>query len=367
MSSSKKRPYNFSPGPAALPTAVLERVKEEWLDFQGMGVSVIEFSHRHAVWTERAAKIEADFRRLLAIPNNYKVLFISTGATPHFSMVPLNLLGFKEKAAYINTGDWSKKAILEASKFAHVQVIASTEEYNYLKLPDFAEVPGPEELRDCAYVHYTPNETIRGVEFPEIPDFGDIPLVADFTSSILAEPLDVSKFGVIFAGAQKNIGPAGFSIAIVREDLLDRVSLNAPMFYQYKTYAETDSLANTPNVFAWYVSGLMFEWLEEQGGLTAMKELTEKKAKLLYDTIDGTDFYANRVDLGARSRISVPFDTVDEQLQKTFLEQAEENDLLFLKGHRLAGGMRASLYNSVSYEAVESLVDFMKDFEKNYG
>ncbi|MGB0662280.1 MAG: 3-phosphoserine/phosphohydroxythreonine transaminase [Pontibacterium sp.] len=358
------RKHNFSAGPSALPEAVLTRAQGELLDWHGTGLSIMEMSHRSAEFVSVAEKAEQDLRSLMNIPSNYKVLFVQGGATSQFSMVPLNLLGDKTKADYINTGIWSGKAIKEAQRYCTVNVASSSEETN------FTSVPSQDELKldpEAAYVHYTPNETIGGVEFDYIPDTGDVPLVADFSSSILSYEIDVSKFALIYAGAQKNIGPAGLTLVIVREDMLGKCAASAPSMYDYSKTAAADSMLNTPPTLAWYLSGLVFEWLQEQGGVAAVEKINAEKAALLYNYLDESDFFANPVAVNARSKMNVPFTLKNTDLEKTFLKEAEAAGLLNLKGHRSVGGMRASIYNAVPLSSVEALVDFLKTFEKTHG
>jgi len=353
------RLYNFCAGPAALPTAVLEKAQAEILDWQGKGLSVMEMSHRSAEFVSIAQKAESDLRELMAIPENYKVLFMQGGASSQFSMVPMNLLRGKKTADYINTGQWSKKAIAEAKRYCDVNVVASTEDNGFTSAPTQAELNlNP----DAAYVHYTPNETIGGVEFDYIPETGDVPLVADFSSSILSADIDVSKFALIYAGAQKNIGPAGLCIVIVREDLLGDALPGTPTMFDYKIHADNDSMYNTPPSYGWYLAGLVFEWLKDLGGVKAINEVNQRKAKKLYDYIDGSDFYANPVAINNRSLMNVPFTLKDDALDKAFLVQSEEAGLLNLAGHRSVGGMRASIYNSVPEQAVDALIEFMDKF-----
>jgi len=353
------RLYNFCAGPAALPTAVLEKAQAEILDWQGKGLSVMEMSHRSAEFVSIAQKAESDLRDLMTIPENYKVLFMQGGASSQFSMVPMNLLRGKNTADYINTGQWSKKAIAEAKRYCDVNVVASTEGNGFTSAPSQAELNlNP----DAAYVHYTPNETIGGVEFDYIPETGDVPLVADFSSSILSADIDVSKFALIYAGAQKNIGPAGLCIVIVREDLLGDALPGTPTMFDYKIHADNDSMYNTPPSYGWYLAGLVFEWLKDLGGVKAINEVNQRKAKKLYDYIDGSDFYANPVAINNRSLMNVPFTLKDDALDKAFLVQSEEAGLLNLAGHRSVGGMRASIYNSVPEQAVDALIEFMDKF-----
>lgn len=358
------RAYNFCAGPAALPEAVLQQAQAELLDYHGKGLSVMEMSHRSADYVAIAEQAEQDLRDLMNIPSNYKVLFLQGGASQQFSMIPMNLLRGKSSADYVNTGMWSDKAIKEAKKFCQVNVVASDEANNFRAVPAYDTWQiNPQ----AAYLHYTPNETIHGVQFDFIPQ-SDVPLVADYSSIILAEPLDVSKFGLIYAGAQKNIGPAGLVVVIVREDLLGDVLKGTPTMLDYKTHADNGSMYNTPSTYAWYLSGLVFKWLKAQGGLQAMAELNQRKAAKLYGAIDNSGgFYANPVAKANRSMMNVPFTLADANLEKAFLKQAEAQQLLNLAGHRSVGGMRASLYNAVPEAAVDALIDFMADFAQRQG
>lgn len=357
------RVYNFSAGPAMLPETVMRRAAEEMLDWHGTGMSVMEMSHRGKAYVSIAEKAEADLRELLQIPSNYHVLFLQGGATGQFAAVPMNLLRGGQRADYVYTGSWSKKAIAEAKKYADVHVAASGE-------PDLMHVPAQSEWQcsdDAAYVHYTPNETISGVEFHWIPEVGDKPLVADMSSTLLSRPIDVSRYGLIYAGAQKNIGPAGVTLVIVRDDLIGEALPQTPNVWDYKQQADADSMLNTPATYPLYVAGLVFEWLKGLGGLEAMAEINERKARKLYDAIDASAFYSNPVDPQCRSWMNVPFVLADSSLDGTFLEEAEAAGLTTLKGHRSVGGMRASIYNAMPEEGVDRLVEFMADFEKRYG
>ncbi len=352
------RVYNFSAGPAALPEAVLKQVQQDMLDWQGTGMSVMEMSHRGKAFVSIAEKAEADLRELLNVPAGYKVLFLQGGASGQFAGIPLNLLGDKTAADYVVTGSWGKKAVKEAGKFCDAQVIAQPE-------GAFTHIPDPaswQRRSDAAYLHYTPNETIEGVEYHYVPESGDVPLVADFSSSFLSQPIDVSRYGLLYAGAQKNVGPAGMVIVIVREDLLDRAAATTPMVLDYAKQADADSMLNTPPCFTWYVAGLVFDWIKQQGGLEAMAQINQRKAAALYKTIDELDFYANPVDPAARSLMNVPFTLADAALDADFLKQAEAAGLSTLKGHRSVGGMRASIYNAMPEAGVEALIAFMKDF-----
>ncbi len=354
------RVFNFSAGPATLPESVLEQAKAELLDWGGTGMSVMEMSHRGKEFIAIAEGAEADLRDLLAVPDNYKVLFLQGGASGQFAMVPMNLLGDKTKADYVNTGSWSKKAIAEAKRYCTVNVVASAE------ASKFTTVPPRDEWKcdpEAAYIHYTPNETINGVEFPDVPQVGEVPLVADISSTILSRPLDISKFGVIYAGAQKNIGPAGLTIVIVREDLIGRALPTTPGIFDYQAQAKADSMNNTPPTYAWYMAGLVFQWLKDQGGLAAMAERNRRKAQWLYDAIDQSGYYKNPVDPPYRSWMNVPFTLPDPDLDKTFLAEAKAAGLVTLAGHRSIGGMRASIYNAMPEQGVRALIAFMDDFQ----
>lgn len=358
------RVYNFSAGPAMLPVEVLEKAQADLLDWQGSGLSVMEMSHRGDAFMSIAEKATQDLRKLLNVPDGYSVLFLQGGAAGQFAGVPLNLFGQQDKADYIVTGNWGKKAVKEARKFGDIQVAASSEEGGFTQIP----ARGDWQLRDdAAFVHYTPNETIQGVEFPDVPDTGSVPLVGDWSSAFLSKPIDVSKYGVIYAGAQKNAGPAGVTMVIVRNDLMGNAMGHTPMVLDYKQQADADSMLNTPPCFAWYMAGLTFEWILDNGGLEGMAERNKRKADKLYAAIDGSDFYRNPVALDARSRMNVPFLLADDAHNKAFLAEAEEAGLSTLKGHRSVGGMRASIYNAMPEAGVDALIDFMRDFEKRNG
>lgn len=358
------RIYNFSAGPAMLPEAVLKQAREELVDWQGSGMSVMEMSHRGKEFMSIAEAAEADLRQIMGIPDNYKVLFLQGGASSQFAMVPLNLLRGSTKADYINTGAWSKKAIAEAKRYCNVNVAATSEAENFMTIPAFDTWNLAD---DAAYVHYTPNETIGGVEFHWIPEVGDKPLVADMSSTILSRPIDVSRYGVIYAGAQKNIGPAGLTVVIVREDLIGQTVERTPTMFDYKTHAEADSMYNTPPTYGWYLAGLVFKWIKDNGGLEAMAGINKRKADKLYAAVDGSDFYANPVDPECRSWMNVPFTLANPELDATFLKEAAAQGLTTLKGHRSVGGMRASIYNAMPEAGVDALIDFMADFEKRNG
>jgi phosphoserine aminotransferase len=353
------RLYNFSAGPAMLPEPVLQQAQLELLNWNNTGMSVMEMSHRGKEFTAIATKAEADLRELMHIPDNYKVLFLQGGATAQFSAIPLNLLRGKKTADYVNTGVWSKKAIEEAQRYCDVNVVASSEESNYDTVPDFDTW----QLNpNAAYVHYTANETIGGVEFDYIPDTGDVPLVVDLSSTILSRPIDVSRFGLIYAGAQKNIGPAGLTLVIVREDLLGDALPYTPICYDYKIQADNDSMYNTPPIYGWYLAGLVFQWLKDLGGLTAIAEVNKNKADKLYRYIDESGFYKNPVEPRYRSWMNIPFTLNDSSLDEAFLAGANEAKLLFLKGHRMVGGMRASIYNAMPESGVDALISYMDKF-----
>ena len=358
------RVYNFSAGPATLPEEVLQQAKEEMLDWQGSGMSVMEMSHRGKEFLSIAEQAEADLRELMAIPDNYQVLFLQGGASSQFAMVPMNLTNSKRGADYICTGSWSKKAIAEAKNFCEVNIAASTEESK------FTGTPAQSELKlnpDAAYVHMTPNETIQGVAFPYLPETGGVPLVADMSSNILSVPVDVSKYGIIYAGAQKNIGPAGLTVAIVRDDLIGDEIAGTPSMFKYSTHADAGSMYNTPPTYGWYLAGLTFQWLKRKGGLQAMAEINQRKAAALYAAIDNSPFYANPVEVESRSIMNVPFTLADSELDATFLADAKEAGLVTLKGHRSVGGMRASIYNAMPEEGVQALIEFMAEFERKHG
>jgi len=358
------RIYNFSAGPAVLPEPVLEQAAAEMLDWHGSGTSVMEMSHRGKEFVAIHAQAEADLRELLAIPANYKVLFLQGGAAGQFAMIPMNLLRGKTGADYVNTGQWSKKAIGEAKKLCKVNVAASSEAANY----DHAPAQSSWNLDpNAAYVHITSNETIGGVEFHWTPDTGDVPLVTDASSHILSRPLYVSRYGLIYAGAQKNIGPAGLVIVIVREDLIGQADPHTPAVFDYKVQAYNDSMYNTPPTYGIYMAGLVFQWLKRLGGLTVMEKMNVEKAGLVYDYLDQTEFYRNPVAKQDRSRMNIPFTLRDQQLDGEFLKQAKAHGLRELKGHRSVGGMRASIYNAMPRAGVETLVQFMKEFERTHG
>jgi len=356
------RCYNFSPGPAVLPTEVLEQARDELLDWRQSGMSVMEVSHRGKAFMSAAEEAEADLRELLAVPRNYKILFMQGGASAQFALVPLNLSRPDSSADYVNTGHWSKKAIAEARRYCVVNVAADAGG-EYLRVPPQREFKLSPE---AAYVHYTPNETISGVEFHYVPATRAVPLVADMSSSILSRPIDVSKFGLIYAGAQKNIGPSGLTLVIVRDDLLGKARGDTPSVFDYKLMADEGSLLNTPPTFAWYVAGLVFKWLKANGGLAAMGERNRAKAQALYAAIDGSALYRNRVAKDARSWMNITFTLANDELDGAFIDQAGVAGLHNLKGHRVLGGMRASLYNAMPLAGVEALIGFMREFERKH-
>ena len=358
------RIFNFSAGPAVLPEPVLEHAAREMLDWHGSGMSVMEMSHRGKEFIEIHAQAESDLRELLAVPKNYKVLFLQGGAAAQFAMIPLNLLRDKASADYVSTGQWSKKAIGEAKKYGKVNVAASSEAANFTFVPKQAEWKLDP---NAAYVHITTNETIGGVEFHWTPDTGDVPLVADASSHILSRPMDVASYGLIYAGAQKNIGPAGLTIVIVRDDLIGHAAPATPTVFDLKIQADNDSMYNTPPTYGIYMAGLVFQWLKKLGGLEKMEQANIAKANLLYDYLDQTEFYGSPVAKEDRSRMNIPFTLKSEALDGAFLEEAEARGLMQLKGHRSVGGMRASIYNAMPPEGVQALVDFMREFERKHG
>lgn len=355
---------NFCAGPASMPTAVLEKAQNEMLDWRGTGASVMEISHRSADYIEIASKAEADLRKLMNISDDYAVLFLQGGAALQFSAIPLNLLN-GGTADYLNTGAWSEKAYKEAKRYESLDL----GKINLVATGNGADVPSQDswQLTDgAAYFHYCPNETIHGVQIFETPKV-NAPIVADMSSCILSEPINVNDFGMIYAGAQKNIGPAGLTLVIIRKDLLEQASPWCPNIMNYKNQFDNDSMLNTPSTYAWYLSGLVFEWLLDNGGVEAIAKINRAKAQTLYCAIDESDFYRNTVNPKHRSIMNVPFQLADTELDKLFLEESKKAGLLNLKGHRVIGGMRASIYNAITLEQVESLVDFMKTFEQKHG
>ncbi len=358
------RVYNFSAGPAALPEPVLRQAAAEMLDWQGSGMSVMEMSHRGKEFTRIAAQVEADLRRLLAVPANYKTLFMQGGAIAENAIVPMNMLRGHASADYIDTGAWSQRSIAEARRYGGVNVAASSEATGYDRVPQRSTW---QLDPDAAYVHICSNETIGGVEYHFTPDVGDVPLVADMSSSILSRPVDVSKYGLIYGGAQKNIGPAGLTLVIVRDDLIGHAMPCTPTAFDYQVVAEHGSMYNTPPTYTMYIAGLVFQWILEQGGLQAMEARNRAKAALLYDYIDSQDFYTSPVQRDCRSLMNVPFRLADPALDAAFLQGADERGLVQLKGHRIVGGMRASIYNAMPIEGVQALVDYMRDFAARRG
>lgn len=358
------RTFNFSAGPAVLPESVLQRAADEMLDWHGSGMSVMEMSHRGKEFIGIARKAEADFRKLLAVPDNYRVLFLQGGAMAENALIPMNLLGDKTSADYVNTGEWSKKSIKEAGKYCKVNVAASAADR------DFTYVPAQDTWRldpHAAYVHVCTNETIGGVEYHWVPDTHGVPLVADMSSHILSRAVDVSKYGVIYGGAQKNIGPAGLTLVVVREDLLGQALPITPSAFNWKEQADNDSMLNTPPTYGIYIAGLVFEWLLEQGGIAEIERRNIEKASLLYDYLDQSRFYSNPVAKADRSRMNIPFRLADSALDEAFLQGAKEHNMVQLKGHRVVGGMRASIYNAMPIEGVRTLVGYMKEFERTHG
>jgi phosphoserine aminotransferase len=358
------RVFNFAAGPATLPLEVLEQARDEMTDWQGSGMSVMEVSHRSKAFVAVAQQAESDLRELMAIPANYKVLFLQGGATGQFTAIPLNLTSADSVTDFVNTGAWSKKAIVEAKRFCKVNVVADEAASNYSTVPAAASLratPG------AAFFHYTPNETIGGVEFPYVPQTGDVPLVADMSSTILSRPIDVSRFGLIYAGAQKNIGPSGLVVVIVRDDLVGRARPGTPPIWDYEAMAKDGSMLNTPPTFGIYMAGLIFQWLKRQGGLAAIGERNRRKAERLYSAIDGSGYYRSPVAPECRSWMNVPFTIPNPDLEKTFCAEAAKAGLANLEGHRSVGGMRASIYNAMSIEGVEALIAFMMDFQRRHG
>jgi phosphoserine aminotransferase len=357
------RVFNFSAGPAALPLEVLEQARAEMTDWNASGMSVMEVSHRSKAFVAAAQTAEADLRELLKVPTNYKVLFVQGGATGQFSAVPLNLASAESTVDYVNTGQWSKKAISEAKRYARVNVVADGADSNYTAVPPEATW---KRSPQAVYLHYTPNETIGGVEFPFIPG-GSTPLVADMSSTLLSRPLDVSRFGLIYAGAQKNIGPSGITVVIVRDDLIGKARAGTPTVFDYKAMADDGSMLNTPPTFGWYIAGLVFKWLKAKGGLEAMATQNRAKAERLYGYIDASGFYANPVARDCRSWMNVPFTVPRPELEKKFCEEARAAGLTHLEGHRSVGGMRASLYNAMPIAGVDALIAFMREFARKNG
>ncbi|KXW56485.1 3-phosphoserine/phosphohydroxythreonine transaminase [Ferrovum sp. PN-J185] len=357
--------YNFSAGPAVLPAEVIKQAQVELNNWRNSGMSVMEMSHRGPEFMSIHEQAKQDLVDLLAIPSNYKVLFLQGGASQQFSMVPLNLAVENNQVDYLHTGEWSKKAIAEAKKTTQVNIVANAEDKNFSYVPDFSTWKlNP----NAAYLHITPNETIGGVEFYDLPDTHQVPVVADMSSTILSRPIDVSRYGIIYAGAQKNMGIAGLTTVIIREDLIGHAKVGTPAMLDYKIHVDNDSMYNTPPAFSIYMAGLVFKWLKANGGLEAMAKTNQHKAQLVYDAIDNSNqFYRSPVAISNRSWMNIPFTLKDEALDKPFLKQAEERGLLQLKGHRSVGGMRASIYNAMPVDGVVALTQFMKEFQKQHG
>lgn len=358
------RVYNFSAGPATLPEEVLQQAQAELLDWQGLGLSVMELGHRTPPYESLSDEVVATTREILNVPNNYEVLYITGPSRVHFAMAPLNLLRSKTKADYFNTGVWSKLALEEARRYCEVNIVTSSAESNFHTVPEAATWQLDPK---AAYVHYTPNETIHGIEFHSIPEVGEVPLVADMTSCIMSEPIDVSRFGLIYAGTQKNLGIAGLSLAIIRKDLVGRALPYTPTLYDYKVHADNRSLYNTPATFAVYMTSLVLAWIKRQGGLAAMAEHNQRKANKIYTCIDNSELYYNPIDPAYRSRISVPFFLRNKELEAKFLAEAKVQGLVALKGHKLLGGIRACMYNAMTEQGVDKLVTFMQEFERSHG
>jgi len=358
------RIFNFSAGPSTLPESVLLKAQEEFLDWRGTGMSVMEMSHRGKEFMSIAEELKSDLIELLNIPDNYKVLFLQGGATGQFAAIPQNILKGNNKACYVNTGAWSAKAIKEAGNHCDVIISADAKPSSFTDIPDYAEWNVDES---AAYLHYTDNETIHGVEFNDIPSFGDLPLVSDMSSNILSREIDVSKFGIIYAGSQKNMGPAGVTVVIVRDDLIGHADSKIASVFDYAQQAKNDSMLNTPATYNWYLVGLVLKWVKESGGVAAMEQLNKTKSDLLYQAIEQSSLYSNPVKNAYRSRMNVPFVLSNAELDKEFLSLAAKNGLTTLKGHRSVGGMRASIYNAMPIEGVKALVDFMAEFEKTHG
>jgi len=357
------RGWNFSAGPAAIPEEVILEVKNELLEFQDSGSSIIEVSHRTDLYTKLAHETKQDFIEILNIPETHEVLFLQGGATHQFSMIPLNFKNISDSADYVVSGTWSKKAAVEAEKLIKVNIIASSENSNYSKFPKYDEW---NVSSDSAYIHFCPNETMQGIAIHEAPQFKKH-VIADMTSVILSEPLDVGNYSLIYAGAQKNIGPAGLAVVIISKDLMNQANKNLPKILQYSEHSIADSMLNTPPTFAWYVAGKVFKWIKKSGGLKYFQDLNRKKAEILYEFLDSSDFYINKIEKNQRSLMNVTFNLADEQLNESFLNESRSKNLLNLKGHALVGGMRASIYNAMPLEGVKQLVQFMKEFESEHG
>ncbi|PPK75056.1 phosphoserine aminotransferase [Methylobacter tundripaludum] len=357
------RVYNFSAGPSAFPESVLQQAQQEMLEWRDSGMSVMEMSHRGKHFSIIAEELESDLRALLAVPENYKVLFLQGGASAQFSLIPQNILNGKSKACYLKTGAWSEKAIKDAGAYCDVMVSASSESTKFTTIPDAASWAIDSE---AAYLHYTSNETIHGVEFQSCPDSKGLPLVSDMSSNILSRKIDVSQYGLIYAGTQKNMGPAGVTVVIVRDDLVGHAPKTVPSVFNYAEQAKNQSMLNTPATYSWYLTGLVLKWLKGQGGVEGIEQRNIAKAAKLYQSIDQSALYANPVEIASRSRMNVPFILSDESLDKPFLAAAEANGLFELKGHRSVGGMRASIYNAMPEAGVQALIDFMTEFERTH-
>lgn len=363
MGAKSQLVHNFSAGPGALPKKVIERVRNDFPNWNGTGMSITEISHRSKDFIECASKAENNLRSLLNVPDDYHVLFLQGGATLQFSMIPMNLGEKNSLVDYVVTGSWGNKAVKEAKKYKHVNIASDSVANNYTSIND-ENTWSRSEVAD--YIHITSNETIAGVEYNFVPETGNIPLVSDISSTILSRPLEISKFGLVYAGAQKNIGPAGLTIVIVRKDLINDMP-KIPALLNYHNYIESQSMYNTPPVFSWYVAGLVFEYLLDYGGLKVIEEINKEKSKLLYDFVDNSEFYSNPVDKKCRSRMNIPFLLKDNSLNELFLAKSLSEGLANLKGHRSVGGMRASIYNATGIDAVRDLIDFMKGFENKFG
>lgn len=357
------RVYNFSAGPSAFPESVLQQAQQDMLEWRDSGMSVMEMSHRGKHFSSIAEALESDLRALLAVPENYQVLFLQGGATAQFSLIPQNILNGKTKACYLNTGAWSEKAIKDAKAYCDVVVSASSEASKFTTIPDAASWAIDSE---AAYLHYTSNETIHGVEFQTCPDSLGLPLVSDMSSNILSRKIDVSQYGLIYAGTQKNMGPAGVTVVIVRDDLIGYAPKTVPSVFNYAEQAKNQSMLNTPATYSWYLVGLVLKWIKEQGGVEGIEQRNIAKAAKLYQAIDQSTLYSNPVEIASRSRMNVPFILADESLDKPFLAAAEANGLFELKGHRSVGGMRASIYNAMPEAGVLALIDFMAEFERSH-
>jgi len=357
------RVYNFSAGPSAFPESVLQQAQQEMLEWRDSGMSVMEMSHRGKHFSIIAEELESDLRALLAVPENYKVLFLQGGASAQFSLIPQNILNGKSKACYLKTGAWSEKAIKDAGAYCDVVVSASSENTKFTTIPDAASWAIDSE---AAYLHYTSNETIHGVEFQSCPDSKGLPLVSDMSSNILSRKIDISQYGLIYAGTQKNMGPAGVTVVIVRDDLVGHAPKTVPSVFNYAEQAKNQSMLNTPATYSWYLTGLVLKWLKAQGGVEGIEQRNIAKAAKLYQSIDQSALYANPVEIASRSRMNVPFILSDESLDKPFLAAAEANGLFELKGHRSVGGMRASIYNAMPEAGVQALIDFMAEFERTH-